>query len=214
MCIKSFAVLFLTASISVAGAANPPSIKLMAPQTDSGKPLMQALKERQSIRTIAADPLTPQDLGNLLWAACGVNRAGSGKRTAPSAVNWQEIDVYVALPEGLFVYDAKDHELKSVAGADIRSTTGEQPFVQNAPLVLIYVSDYARMGKASDVDKVFYSATDTGYISQNVYLYCASAGLATVVIGLVDKPSLEKKMRLRPDQKVILTQPVGYPAKK
>jgi SagB-type dehydrogenase family enzyme len=186
-------------------------LPLVKPDTEGGRPLMQALKARQSQRAISAKKLTPQTLSNLLWAACGVNRADSGRRTAPSAVNWQEVDVYVALAQGLYLYDAKAHALTPVLAADIRAGAGRQGLAGEAPVDLIYVADRSRMGKAEEADKDFYSATDTGYISQNVYLFCASEGLATVVLGMVDRPALAKKMGLRPDQKIMLTQPVGYP---
>lgn len=189
-------------------------ITLPPPQMDKGKPLMQALKDRQSRRNIDPDrKLTPQELANLLWAGCGVNRSESGKRTAPTAVNWQEIEIYAAFSDGLYLYDAKAHRLTPVLIEDVREWAGKQRFVQTAPVVLIYVADRARMGNAPDRDKDFYSATDTGFVSQNVYLYCASEGLATVVIGMVDRLALSAKMKLRPEQKIILTQPVGYPAK-
>ena len=184
---------------------------LPAPQTDKGRPLMQALNDRQSRRDISPDKkLSPQELSNLLWAACGVNRRDSGKRTAPTASNRQEIDVYVAVEEGLFLYDFKSHGLESVLKEDVRKHAGRQMFVQKAPAVLIFVADEARM-MGSDSDKAFYAATDTGYVSQNVYLYCASEGLATVVIGMVDKPALAAAMKLRPGQKIMLSQPVGHP---
>ena len=143
----------------------------------------------------------------------GINRPENGKRTAPTASNMQEIDVYVALPECLYLYDAKEHALIPVLKEDIRPNAGKNKFVQTAPVVLIYTADFDKMKKGDDQTRQFYSATDTGYISQNVYLYCASEGLATVVIGGVDKPLLQEKMKLRPAQRVILTQPVGYPAK-
>ena len=201
--------------LAVAGAEGKKfeAIKLPMPQMDKGRALMQVLKNRQSLRKIAPDKLSLQELGNLLWAACGVNRPESGKRTAPTAVNWQEIDVYVALPEGLYLYDARGHTLTPVLDEDIRPLAGKQKFVQTAPVVLIYTADFDKITRASKESKRFYSATDTGFISQNVYLYCASEGLATVVIGMVDKPQLQEKMKLRPAQHVILTQPVGHPAK-
>ena len=201
--------------LAVAGAEGKKfeAIKLPMPQMDKGRALMQVLKNRQSLRNIAPDKLSLQELGNLLWAACGVNRPESGKRTAPTAVNWQEIDVYVALPEGLYLYDARGHTLAPVLDEDIRPLAGKQKFVQTAPVVLIYTADFDKITRASKESKHFYSATDTGFISQNVYLYCASEGLATVVIGMVDKPRLQEKMKLRPAQHVILTQPVGHPVK-
>ncbi|MBU0715195.1 MAG: SagB/ThcOx family dehydrogenase [Verrucomicrobia bacterium] len=199
----------------LAGAAEPlKPVVLPAPQMDKGRPLMQVLKDRQSRRDISPDKkLSLQELSNLLWAACGVNRPDSGKRTAPTASNRQEIDVYLATAEGMFLYDVKGHKLEPVLQEDVRKAAGKQAFVQTAPVVLIFVVDEARMGRRSESDKVFYAATDTGFVSQNVYLYCASEGLATVVIGMVDKPALAAKMKLRPEQKVVLTQPVGYPAK-
>jgi len=186
-------------------------LALPAPQTDGGKPLMQALKARQSSRSYSSEPLPAQVLSNLLWAACGVNRPESGKRTAPTAVNWQEIDVYVATAEGFYLFDARAHSLTAVLKDDIRALTGTQAFVAEAPVNLVYVADYSRIGRASQADKDFYSATDTGFISQNVYLYCASEGLATVVRGLVNRPVLSERMGLRPDQKIILAQSIGYP---
>ncbi|MCJ7777303.1 MAG: SagB/ThcOx family dehydrogenase [Sedimentisphaerales bacterium] len=185
---------------------------LPKPQTDGGKPLMQALKDRKSSREFSAEKLPPQVLSNMLWAACGINRP-DGKRTAPTARNWQEIDVYVATAEGLYLYDANSHSLKPILKEDIRAATSRQPFVKDAPVNLIFVADFSKMGNAPADQKDFYAATDTGFISQNVYLYCASEGLATVVRGAIDKPAMAQVMKLRPDQKVILAQTVGYPKK-
>jgi SagB-type dehydrogenase family enzyme len=142
-----------------------------------------------------------------------VNRPESGKRTAPSALNWQEIDIYVATADGLYVYDAKAHRLNPVLAEDVRAATGTQPYVKDAPVNLVYVADLAKTGKASAPDQDFYTAADTGFIAQNVYLYCASEGLATVIRGGVDRPALAKVMKLRPDQKITLSQTVGYPKK-
>jgi len=206
--VLSACVLAFSAGSSSGDEMKP--IKLAEADVKGGKPLMQALKQRASSREFAAKALPDQVLANLLWAASGVNRADSGKRTAPSAVNWQEIDVYVALTNGLFLYDARNHALNPVAPQDIRKHAGLQEFVAVAPAVLVYVADRARMKGAEDADKAFYSGVDTGFISQNVYLFCASEGLATVVLGMVNKPELHKVMNLRPDQEVILTQPVGY----
>ena len=204
--------IMLSIAFAIAAEQKMEPIKLPAPQMERGKPLMQVLKNRQSLRNIATDKLPLQELGNVLWAACGINRP-DGKRTAPTASNMQEIDVYVALPECLCLYDAKEHALIPVLKEDIRPNAGKKDFVQTAPVVLIFTADFDKMKKYDDTTRQFYSATDTGYISQNVYLYCASEDLATVVIGGVDKPVLQEKMKLRPAQRVILTQPVGYPAK-
>jgi SagB-type dehydrogenase family enzyme len=196
---------------TLVAAQDAKTVKLPAPRLTGGMPLMEALKARQTVRDYTADKLSPQVLSDLLWAAFGINRPESGKRTAPSAVNWQEIDIYVALEDGLYLYDAKANQLVLVLAEDIRGATGPQPFVAGAPVNLIFVADYTRMGNADDDNKKFYSACDTGYISQNVYLYCASAGLGTVVRGYVDKDGLAKKMNLPETQKVVLAQTVGYP---
>lgn len=203
------AILFFNSLFSYAEDFQP--IQLLPPQTEGGKPLMQALKERKSIRTFSSKDLPLQLLSNMLWAAFGINRPDSGDRTAPSAMNMQEIDIYVAKAEGLYLFDAKANMLLPVLAEDLRGTTGEQSFVKNAPINLIYVVDHLKMRNLTGEQKDFYAATDTGFISENVYLYCASAGLATVVRGWIDKLSLTKAMKLRPSQSIILAQTVGYP---
>ena len=203
--------LFLGGMALAADEALKP-IPLPKPQMEGGKPLMRALKDRQTSRSFSSEKLSKQILSNLLCAADGVNRP-DGKRTAPSAVNWQEIDVYVAMADGLFLYDAKANALQPVLEKDIRETTGKQPFVKDAPLSLVFVADYAKMGDISDADKAMYSAADTGFISQNVYLFCASEGLATGVRGMIPREELAQAMKLRPDQKIVLAQGVGYPKK-
>jgi SagB-type dehydrogenase family enzyme len=185
-------------------------VLLPNPQVDGGRPLMQVLKDRSSSRSFSPEKLSAQVLSNLLWAAFGINRPDTGKRTAPSAVNRQEIDIYVATADGLYLYEAKSHVLKLIMSDDIRVLTGRQDFVKEAPANLIYVADFSRMGNAPKEDKELYSAADTGFISQNVYLYCASERLATVVRGSIDKYTLAKTMKLRPDQRIILAQSVGY----
>jgi SagB-type dehydrogenase family enzyme len=204
------AALFLS---SAATAQQFKEIDLPKPQTEGGKPLMQALKERASSRAFGKEQIPLPVLSNLLWAAFGVNRPDSGRRTAPSAKNWQEIDLYVATEEGLYLYDAKKHALNPVVKEDVRALTGRQSFVTDAPVNLIYVADFSKTGGSSSEEKELYSAADTGFIGQNVYLFCASEGLATVVRGSIDRPALAKAMKLRPDQKIILAQTVGYPKK-
>lgn len=186
-------------------------IQLPKPQTDIGRPLMQVLRERSSAREFSTQKLPAQLLSNLIWAAFGVNRP-DGKRTAPSAMNWEETDIYVATAEGLYVYDAKIHQLNPVLRNDVRAQTGTQPFVKEAPLNLVYVADLSRTG-TNAADRDLYVAADTGFIAQNVYLFCASEGLVTVVRGSIDRPTLSKAMRLRADQRIILAQSVGYPKK-
>lgn len=200
-------------SVLLVPAQEQKAIVLPKPQTEGGKPLMQALKERSSGREFSTRELPPQVLSNLLWAACGINRPDSGKRTAPSASNRQEIDVYVATASGLYLYEPKEHQLQPVLAEDIRAATGRQDFVKAVPVNLVYVADFAKMGNSPEADKIFYSAANTGFIGQNVYLYCASEGLATVMRGMVDRAALAKTMKLRPDQRVVLSQSVGYPAR-
>ncbi len=200
-------ILFFSFSLSMAAEF----IKLPTPQIDGGKSLMQALKERRSERSFDTKKVPVNVLSNMLWAACGINRPAAGKRTAPSAMNRQQIDVYVATADGLYLYDAKGHVLKPILSQDIRALTGKQSFVVQAPVTLIYVADFKKMGNIPDDEKSFYAATDTGFISQNVYLFCASEGLGTVVRGSIDKVALAKAMKIGGHQKIILAQTVGYP---
>jgi SagB-type dehydrogenase family enzyme len=206
-----FVIVLAVPILSLAQELKP--ISLPPPQTEGGKPLMQALKDRHTTREFSSEKLSPQVLSNLLWAAFGINRPDTGKRTAPSAMNMQEIDIYVATAEGLYVYDAKGDKLDPVLAEDVRAATGMQPFVKDAPLDLVYVADLAKTGKASAEDKNFYTAADVGFIAQNVYLFCASEGLGVVVRGSVDRAALAKVMKLRSDQKILLGQTVGYPKK-
>ncbi|HER44211.1 MAG TPA: SagB/ThcOx family dehydrogenase [Candidatus Eisenbacteria bacterium] len=191
-----------------AGEMKP--IDLPEPQVSGGMPLMDALMNRKSDREFSAEKLPARTLSDLLWAAFGVNRPESGKRTAPSARNWREIDIYVALEKGLYLYDAVSHSLNPVLPDDLRSRTGMQDFVGAAPVNLVYVADYSRMGNASDDQKIMYAAADAAFIAQNVYLFCASEGLGTVVRGALDREALAKAMKLGPERHVAFAQTVGY----
>lgn len=193
-------------------AEKPRTIALPKPAQQGGLPLMEALKARHSTREFSPRELPPQVLSDLLWAAFGINRPQSAGRTAPSAHDWEEIDVYVALASGLYRYQPRPHALLQLSNEDVRDSTGIQPFVVEAPLNLVYVADLSRMTQASDEEKRWYSGPDAGFIAQNVYLFCASAGLATVVRGMVDRHALARTLRLKPDQQIILAQTVGYPA--
>jgi SagB-type dehydrogenase family enzyme len=196
-----------------AGAQELKDITLPAPKMEGGKPLMQALKERQTSRAYDTKKLSVQVLSDLLWAAFGINRQDSGKRTAPSTRNWQEIEIYVVMEEGTYLYDAKENKLKGVAGGDLRKMTGTQDFVAPAPINLVFVADTSKMKKTSLEDQLLYAGADTGFISQNVYLFCASEGLATVVRGLIgDRKALAEALKLTSEKKIILAQTIGYPA--
>jgi len=204
-----FALLF--AGFCTAYAEDLKPIQLSPPQLDKGKLLMQALKERKTSREFKPDKLPVDVLSNLLWAAWGVNRPDLKKRTAPSAQNKQEIDIYVSTADGVYLYDAEGNILKPIVAGDLRAYCGTQPFVKEAPVNLVFVADLAKMSERDEVDKMMWAGADTGFISQNVYLFCASEGLATVVRAYVDRPKLAEAIKLRPDQRITFSQTVGYP---
>ena len=206
--------LFVLAGRLIGAAPDQPAaeIRLPDPQTEGGKPLMTALKDRQTIRAFSPKPLPPQVLSDLLWAAWGINRPESGKRTAPSARNWQEIDMYAVLPDGTYLYDAEAHSLQLHVPGDLRALTGTQAFAATAPLNLVFVADVTRMKGLPPDRQEFYYGADTGFISQNVYLFCASEGLGTVVRGLVDRDALASTLKLPEHNKIVFAQTVGYPA--
>ena len=189
------------------------NIPLPAPDKSGGIPLMAALSKRRSVREFSSRPIPLSILSNLLWAANGVNDHSTGKRTAPSAYNAQEIDIYVSLKEGAFLYHHDRHQLVQVLDENIQALTGTQDFVAVAPVNLIFVADYSKLREKhlSNNKQAFFGATDTGFISQNIYLFCASEGLATVVRDWVKRDQLHHKLKLRQDQSIILTQSVGYP---
>ena len=207
------------------GAGRLTPIALVKPQTDGGKSVPAALSERKTIRAISDKSLPPQALSDLLWAAFGVNRekgpGGGIGRTAASASNSQEIDVYVALSEGVYLYEAVPHRLAPVVEGDLRAKVGRGRGGSGAkaPVRLIYVVDIARFAKArfqepglkdEEIRKSYYFV-DTGLIAGNVYLFAASQGLAAWFHNC-DKPGLAKDLNLRPDQRVLFAQTVGYPA--
>jgi nitroreductase len=184
-------------------------VTLPPPQTDGGMPLMKALRLRASSRAFAPDPLPLQTLSNLLWAAWGINRPQEGKRTAPSARNWQDVDVVVVNATGAYLYDAKANVLKPMVAGDLRPLTGVQDFVKEAPVDLLLVADASRAQGGRDPGPLAYA--DAAFIAQNVYLFCASEGLAVVVRASFDGPALAKALKLSETQKVLLAQTIGYP---
>lgn len=186
------------------------SISLSRPLAEGGLPLMEALARRHSSRGFARRPLPMPLLSNLLWAAYGINREGGG-RTAPSALNAQEIDVFVALPAGAYRYDAAADRLQLVAASDLRRITGYQDFVDEAPLDLVYVADHARMGMVPVAQRESFASAAAGAIAQNVYLFAASNGLATVIRAWIDRSAIADALGLTHDQQVLLAQTVGYP---
>lgn len=187
------------------------AIKLAAPDVSKGKPLMQVLQDRKSTKAFDTKPLPQEMLSELLWAAFGINRPASGKRTVATAVNCQDIDIYVVMAQGVYVYQAQGHSLMPVLTQDLRSLAATQGYAQKAPVNLVYVSDYGKMDDRFGDKKAIYSAFHAGSISQNVYLYCASAGLGAVVRDGVNREALHQALKLRDKQVVVMGQTVGYP---
>ncbi|MDO9313578.1 MAG: SagB/ThcOx family dehydrogenase [Burkholderiaceae bacterium] len=185
------------------------AVELPAPSLSPSIALEQALKKRRSWRSFLPDPLSLKLLSAMLWAGFGMNRPETGGRTAPSAHNWQEIDVYAVLPEGAFRYEPRGHRLALVKAEDLRKDTGTQDFVATAPLNLVYVANFSRMPDARPAEREFLAGADAGCIAQNVYLFCACVGLATVVRGLIDRQRLSAALGLGPTERVALAQSVG-----
>jgi hypothetical protein len=182
---------------------------LLPPSLSGGMPLISALSIRQSLREFAPEPLPEQVLSDLLWAAGGINRHHVDGRTAPSAMNAQEVLLYVAMPQGLFLYEPKPHALRLVVASDVRRVTGNQDFVDTAPLDLVFVADHARMKLVPAAQREAYAHATAGAMAQNVYLYCASEGLATVIRAWFDRDALARAMGLQADHQLLLSQTVG-----
>lgn len=197
--------------LSTALAQSPTgSITLSPPDTRGGKPLMATLKDRASTKAFADQALTADQLSNLLWAAFGVNRPDSGKRTAATAFNCQNIDIYVVSKEGAYRYDATAHRLEAVSGKDLRSLAATQDYARRAALQLVYVADDKKIARGSEEKKALYAAFHTGSISQNVYLFCASTGLGSVVRDGVDRTVLKTALALQEHQHIVMAQTVGH----
>jgi SagB-type dehydrogenase family enzyme len=196
--------------ISMLFAQQLDTIALPNPDKTSGKPLMAALQERHSSRQFSNKELSTAQLSNLLWAANGINRPESGKRTAPTARNYQDMDVFVFMAQGVYKYDAIRHVLVLLQKEDHRKATGMQDFVQNAALNLVLVSDLSKMKDTPDEARVLYAGVHAGCIVQNVYLWCASEGLNTVTRASFDATSLAKLLNLSGSQKVVMAQTVGF----
>ncbi len=197
----------------------PGAIALPKPKIQGGKPLLDTPSERKTLRNIAPAHVPLQTLSNLLWAAFGVNRP-DGKRTAPSARNVQDIDIYVFLPDGVYVYVAGPHALKLVLAGDQRGKGLRQPRAPGSadpPVTLFYVADgdktKAATGRAPDGSALAsWSNVHVGFIAQNVYLYAASEGLASSFRANVDPDALSALLNLRAAQKPLYSHLVGYPS--
>ena len=204
-------LLFVCLVFSVAIFAAEKVIKLPEPNLNRTGTVMKALSERHSTREFASKALNLSDLSDLLWAANGINRKDSGKRTAPSALNKQDVDVYVILPKGSYLYDAKKHQLNLVAEGDYReAVAGGQAFVKMAPVSLVLISDLSRFGDAKNQRNLLMGAMDAGIVSQNISIFCSSANLATVPRASMDVEQLKKVLNLKEDQIPMMNHPVGY----
>ena len=184
--------------------------RLAATWQPAALPLLDAIAARRSGREFSDRPLPPALLSNLLWAAWGTNRP-DGHRTAPSALGAQEIDLYVALPQGAYLYDHKAHALNLLAGQDIRRVTGYQDFVDHAPLDLVFVANHGRMRMVPAESRALFAAASAGAISQNVYLFAASTGLSTVIRAWIDRNAIAQALGLDHDEQVLCHKPWAIP---
>ena len=219
--LPSIAITSVAAKDAPADAISP--IQLLPPQIHGGKPVMEALSLRSSNRDFSEQDLPDQTLSNLLWAAFGINRPASGMRTAPSAVDWMEIDIYVVMRKGTYIYDAAANSLKPVLSGDCRADTGTQPYVKDAAVNLVYVANASRMTRPDFIPKPildeafrvkdYMNWADAAVIAENVYIFAASEGLSAVVRELVDRPALAKTLKLGSEQTITLAQSVGFPKK-
>ena len=200
---------FLVAAL-VAGGVFAQDIHLPAPEKTGGMPLMEALAKRSTSRAFDSQDLSPQQLSSLLWACFGINRP-DGKRTAPSANDQRATDVYVLRKGGAYLYNAQANKLDLVLAEDVRKLGATQDFATNAPVTLVFIADLSKMGNGGREAKINMANVNVGFISQNAYLFCASEGLATGARESVDRAALGSKLKLRPDQVIILAQSVGYP---
>lgn len=206
--ILASAALAATPAVAVAQKLKAPT--LPPPRSEGGMPLIPALKLRRSTREYSDEPIPPQTLSDLLWAAFGINRP-SGDRTAPYWRHVMVMDIYLAMADGVWIYEPKEHTLLPHLQGDIRAQTGLQDFVATAPLNLVYVAHGERMTDISPEERRLYASVDAGFIGQNVYLFCASEGLATVFRGAVDYRKLARALKLPNQQFVTFAQTVGYP---
>jgi len=192
-------------------AQDDTTVKLPAPDTTGGLPFMKALSERASVRDFDTTSPDMNIISNLLWAANGINRHESGKRTAPSAMNSQDVDVYLLTKQGGYFYNAAAHSLELIASGDYRKAgAGRQESAADAPLFCLLVSDLDRFKSGSDSLKAIWAAVDAGIVSQNISVYCSSAGLATVPRATMDLEKLKEILKLKDSQRLILNHPVGF----
>ncbi|HDR88873.1 MAG TPA: SagB/ThcOx family dehydrogenase [Bacteroidetes bacterium] len=203
-----FIFIFFGAGLLLPAAAQDIT-PLPPPQKTGGMPLMEVLAKRRTVRSFKRRDLSQQQISDLLWAAFGINRP-DGKRTAPSARNFQENDLYLLMKNGVYLYLPETHSLEKLMDEDIRHLGGTQDFVKDAPLTLVLIADLDRMGGAGTGTNLQTAYIDAGYISQNIYLFCTSAGLSTGARGLIDREALGAALKLKDSQAIIIAHCVGY----
>lgn len=190
------------------------SIKLAKPNLKKGRPIMEALNLRRTVRDIKEKELSLEHLSEILWAANGVNHP-EGMRTAPSACNKKMTEIYAVLPNGIYCYDAPAHELIPVAEGDFRKLTGVHEFAFSAPLNLIFVADFSKMDKMPRLEpeenKLAWAHVEAGHQAQNASIYCSSEGLGATVRIIIPREELSRAMKLKPSELIILALTVGYP---
>lgn len=197
----------------LSGTALSDNIVLPPPDKKGGRPLMQVLNEWHSTRSFADKPIPMEILSSLLWAAQGVNRDDPDYRTAPSSRNSNEIEIYAVLPQGAYLYKPETHQLERVVQGDMRAATGTQEFAATAPLNLVYVVDQSKQPGDFDAKRKLVTAcTGVGFIGENVYLFCTSAGLGTVFRAMIDADYIQRRLKLPVFKKVLYAQSVGYPS--
>ncbi len=211
---KLIIYLFITALAGSLSAQETKSIILNQPDTNRGLPVMKALYLRASATDYDTTALKLQDLSDLVWAANGINRNDLSKRTAPSAMNAQDIDVYVVMKAGTYLYDAKKHQLDLVAEGDFRILAADrQEIVAKAPVICLLVSDISRFRSGEEADRLVWAAEDAGIVSQNIAVFCAGVGLSTRPRGTMNRQKLAEALKLKPSQHLMLNHPVSYPAR-
>ncbi len=185
------------------------TMELLPPRKDGGMPAMAALNNRKSTKEFSENPISQQQLSDLLWAMFGYNRTDIMKRTAPTAKNWQEVELYVINKEGVYIYDAKENKLKLSVEGDMRHIAGLQEYPKYAPLNILLVSDLDKIEKVNDIDKKITTSANAGFISQNAYIYCASENLACVARLMIDQKEIAKTLQLNQNQWVSMALTVG-----
>ncbi|MDO4859119.1 MAG: SagB/ThcOx family dehydrogenase [Thermoguttaceae bacterium] len=183
-------------------------IELPTPRKTGGMPLLDALSTRKTTRVYSSRMLDAQTLSSLLWAAFGISRE-DGRRTAPSALNSQEIQIYVILEGGIYVYEPKEHALERKLEGDFRKLAGTQSYAQSVPVSFVYVADLEK-SLTSPESSESYACVDCGFIGQNVYLFAAANGLSSAFRGSIDRSAIAETLKLKASQRVLYGQSIGY----